>query len=302
MKKILQFIAMLPLILSCSDSSSDTTDYSNTNANNTGAYASRLEIPALDERDIFITHTTSIDGKENITYSLSFNAQRKHSRWNAFTFDNSNRKDKWARKNWEKYANTNEWVAKELEASRGSCSDPYRPDPEIPESYMPTREQIIGSGYVRGHIIASADRLHSQEANAQTFYYSNISPMLSKFNTGVWQQLENQVKSWGHNSAFCDTLYVVKGGTIEEGYYTSDYERTTIPTHYFMALLSVKKGIYSCVGFWFEHKSNNEKDYWKYAVTIDELETNTGIDFFCNLTDKIEKNIERVYDKSQWRD
>ena len=36
MKKILQFIAMLPLILSCSDSSSDTTDYSNTNANNAG--------------------------------------------------------------------------------------------------------------------------------------------------------------------------------------------------------------------------------------------------------------------------
>ena len=48
-----------------------------------------------------------------------------------------------------------------------------------------------------------------------------------------------------------------------------------------MALLSLKDGKYSAIGYWFEHKSYNSKEpFSKYEVTIDELEANTDIDFF----------------------
>lgn len=300
MRNILHILAAILFFTSCHNTG-NKIESGNNNANDAGKYASRLEIPALDNRDIFITHTTNNNNKECITYSIAHNAERKHCRWVAFTFDNSNRGENWYRSKWNEFANSNEWVKKELEASGGYCSDPYQPTPEIPQEYQHTRNEIIGNGHVRGHIVASSDRLYSKEANEQTFYYSNISPMLSKFNSGVWANLEDKVKKWGRNTAFSDTLYIVKGGTIESGYYTSDYERKTIPSYYFMALMSVRKGIYNTIGFFLEHKANNDSDIMKYALTIDELESKTGIDFFCNLTDITEENIERVYDKNKWR-
>jgi endonuclease G len=37
-----------------------------------------------------------------------------------------------------------------------------------------------------------------------------------------------------------------------------------------------------------------------YAITIDELEKRTGIDFFCNLPDFIENAVESTVDLNFW--
>lgn len=264
----------------------------NTNANTgKGDYATRPEIPAITDNDIFITHTTTISGKENITYSIAHNPERKHSRWVAFTFDASNRAIAWKRDNWD---NT-EWGG-----------DPFQPDPQIAEEFLFTQQEINRNGYVRGHLVASYDRVYSKDANEQTFYYSNISPMLSRFNTGKWNDLEQNVQSWGRNKEFCDTLYIVKGGTINEGYYKSVTNEQgitckTVPAYYFMALLCKFNDTFKAIGFWFEHKSYLPGKLTEYAMTIDELEEKTGIDFFCNLNDKLETAVERQYNIKQWR-
>lgn len=46
------------------------------------------------------------------------------------------------------------------------------------------------------------------------------------------------------------------------------------------------------MGFWVEHTNNTDSNLAKYAVSIQELERRTGIDFFCNLPDARERNIE----------
>ena len=56
----------------------------------------------------------------------------------------------------------------------------------------------------------------NERLNDQTFYYTNMSPQRNKFNTGVWLALEGQVQSWGRSCTASDTLYVVKGGTIDK--------------------------------------------------------------------------------------
>ena len=253
----------------------------NTNANIGGEkYAYRIEIPALNDDDAFTTRCTMVNGEENITYSISHNLERKHSRWVAFTFNKSNR------------------------AIKTDRTDKWQADPDYIGDYTMTSTQINKNGFQRGHLVASHDRRYSREANEQTFYMSNISPMLGKFNTGLWNELEYMInedsKGWGRNHNFADTLYVVKGGTINEGQYYSKGTCPTVPDYYFMALLRLKANSYYGIAFLMPHKSYLPGSVSDYMCTIDELEEFTGIDFFCNLTDKLENAVESTVNKSSW--
>lgn len=283
MKKTLLLLLAATLLTACDNLPEH--DGSSKNANsNTGTikHAHRIEVPALCDDDIFIAHTTTVNGKENITYSISHNPERKHCRWTAFTFDPSNREKNWNRNNWD---NT-EWEG-----------DPFQPNPDLPDEYVMTKSEINSNGFVRGHVVASADRLYSKDANEQTFYYSNISPMYSSFNTGAWYDCEHLVQGWGRNGEFCDTLYIVKGGTIREGEYRTVGSCPTVPNYYFMALLCLKDNGYKAIGLLFKHVNGISRTE---ICSIDYLEEFTGIDFFCNVNDKVENAIEKSYKANNW--
>ena len=290
MKKALLALLTLVLLVSCEETGGNgpAIDPSNKNANigHAGKYATRIEIPAIDTCDIFLSHTTTVNGKENTTYSIAHNKERKHCRWTAFTFDPSNRAISWKRDNWD---NT-EWGG-----------DPFQPNPELPENYVMNDREIWNSGgserFVRGHIVASYDRVYSQEANEQTFYYSNISPMYNRFNTGAWSDCEGLVQGWGRNSGFCDTLYVVKGGTIRVGEYRTVGICPTVPNYYFMALLCLKNNTYKAIGLLFKHVNGYSQTE---ICSIDHLESFTGIDFFCNIPDVVENSVEAYYSPGNW--
>lgn len=259
----------------------------NENANKGNGYARLLEIPALDETNLFVTHTTNYKGRETVTYSLEYDVHLRHSRWVAFEcYDVVNEKH-WYRSNW--YNTT--WQG-----------DPFQSDPSLPADVCPGRSDFSGSGGVRGHLCASEDRIYSKEANEQTFYYSNMSPMNYDFNGGFWCDLEIAVRdAWAHQATFCDTLFVVKGGTVGPGEYRmSNNGRLPVPNHYFMALLCKKNASYKSIGFWVEHQPHVSGTIADKAVSIDQLEELTGIDFFCNLPDKTEEAVEASCYPSVW--
>ena len=289
MKKTLLALLTLVLLASCNETGNETptANSGNKNANigHANKYASRIEVPAIQSGDIFLSHTTTVNGKENVTYSIAHNKERKHCRWTAFTFDASNRDINWKRDNWD---NT-EWGG-----------DPFQPNPDMPDEYVFTKNEINRNGFVRGHVVASYDRVYSKDANEQTFYYSNISPMYNRFNTGAWSNCEGLVQGWGRNSGFCDTLYVVKGGTINEGQYKASGTCPTVPEYFFMALLRLKNNSYYGIAFLMPHKTYLAGEVADYACTIDELEEFTGIDFFCNLNDRLENAVESSINKSSW--
>ena len=84
-----------------------------------------------------------------------------------------------------------------------------------------------------------------------------MSPQRNKFNTGIWLTLEGQVQSWGRSCTSSDTLYVVKGGTIDKedqirGYISNDRSKP-IPKYYYMALLFKKGDSFKAIAFWMEH-------------------------------------------------
>ena len=69
-----------------------------------------------------------------------------------------------------------------------------------------------------------------------------------------------------------------------------------MPTFFYMALLHYNKetDTYHAIAFWTKHIDENQsvKNLGDYAISIDELEQRTGIDFFCNLPDAIEEDVE----------
>jgi endonuclease G len=176
----------------------------------------------------------------------------------------------------------------------------YPNDPDLPSQYHFTSDPYWGSGYDHGHIIASADRAYSynRTANIQTFYMTNMQPQVNGFNAYVWSNMEKRVRSWNTYS-FRDTLYVCKGGTIDDTaniirYLGSGKNKIPVPKYFFMALLCKNKDGYKALGFWVEHKANDDSNLAKYVVNIDELERKTGLDFFCNLPDEVEKRVESL--------
>ena len=241
----------------------------------------RIEVPALKSGGLFVSNWTVENNDSIMTYCYEFNTSQLHSNWVAYRFDA---------------------ITRQRNTTR---TDAWSDDPALPSQYR------IGtgtfSGYDRGHICPSADRLYSEEANAKTFYMSNMSPQLNSFNTGIWETLESAIRTKGQNATFADTLYVVKGGLVSSGQMLgyvsrSGGKRVAVPKYYFCAALQKKGNTYNAIGFLLEHKvyDSTEKKLSLYAMSIDALEEKTGIDFFHNLPDNIETQVEKSYNATLW--
>lgn len=233
------------------------------------------------------SHSTATYG---LNYAFEWDHTLRAQRWTCFYFCPSNSVVKWSRNSWY---NT-EWGG-----------DPFQLDPDVPKAEQPSVKGEFSSSYYpggghdsyynRGHICASQDRMCSREVNEQTFYMTNMMPQVYAFNGGIWEQMEIQVRSWNKNS-LRDTLFVVKGGTIDREEQILDRTRNgfIVPRYFFMALLSKKGTDYKALAFWVEHlnEDHSNDNLGDYVVNIDELERLTGIDFFCNLPDDIENRLE----------
>lgn len=256
----------------------------NTNANNAtinSDYA-RLEFPKLAGGTTNRVIIHKADGQ--INFAVEWDDTKKAQRWTCYTLTAENTKQNGTRDGW--------WGG----------YDPFQEDMHIPVAYRTTLSDYTYSktGYQRGHICRSYDRLYSKLANEQTFYLSNIQPQLPGFNTGVWLQAENLISNRLDQNTFRDTLYLVKGGTINAGNYSAATTGLLVPKFFYMAIMRVYKGNYNAIGLWFEHTSNNDTKLAKYALSIDELEEKTGIDFFCNLPDARENVIEAQKIPTLW--
>ena len=282
MNKYLFLLLSLAVFGSCSKENNEPNTPSinaeNANANDANAskiYA-RLEFPHLKggANNRVLVYQTSGEG---INYSVEWDSNKKSQRWSCYQMYRAN-----LSRNTSRYYTTDR-------------NKQYPYDPNLDRTLTITPDPYWGSGYDHGHICPSADRLNSRDANYQTFYMTNMQPQRNAFNEGVWLAMENKVRQWAtqNNYTFADTLYVCKGGTIDNAaQYTKTGKGLLVPRYFFMAVLRVKNGNYNAIGFWVEHTNNSDTDLAKYAVTIKELEGKTGIDFFCNLPDKRERVIE----------
>ena len=291
-KTLFLFAVTLFLSYSCGDDDDDALKIKVVEGGGSGssgavaekAYASRLEVPALAGSDgIFLAHEAPYGSNNVMNYCLEFAPSAMHSRWVAFRFDGITR-----------------------QSPVGRSDEPFQDDPQLSSQYWIGSNSF--SGYDRGHICASADRLWSTEANYQTFYMTNMSPQLRNFNSGIWADFENKLRDKCKDVTFADTVYVVKGGTIAAGQTIGNVVRSNgkvvrVPKYYFMAFMRRRYGTFDAIGVWLEHRtytSAERKDLSAYLVSIDQLEKETGIDFFHNLPDATEESVEASFNKTLW--
>ena len=92
--------------------------------------------------------------------------------------------------------------------------DSFRPDLRVPEKFRADLIDYKGSGYDRGHLIASADRRATEIKNSETFLLTNMSPQKPKFNRGIWKKLEESVRELAKKYV---EVYVICGPLFDVG-------------------------------------------------------------------------------------
>ena len=239
-----------------------------------------LELPALDDPNLrYYSHSFQMGGKTYRNYSFGWSQKDYTALWVAYPLSRT-------------YTN----------GSVGRSED-WNFDPLLGDLWSPAPFDGYAGSYDRGHQIPSADRQCCYEANAQTYYGTNIVPQSNVHNTGIWVKLENKVRGIANNS---DTTYVVTGVMIADskeyttdstkdknGVYRQKSELKTlpVPTHFFKAVLRYSKsstlGQWNAAAFYYEHKPYSGDVTKDHSMSIDELEEMTGIDFFVNLPAKV---------------
>ena len=248
-----------------------------------------LEFPALKGgNSVVVVHSGVLNdriNKSGINYCVEWDTEINAQRWSCYQLYSDNYK-------------TGSAVSRYYATNDGSLSADcqYPNDPDLPSQYQLTRDPYKSSGYDHGHICPSADRQRANEANYQTFYITNMQPQKNKFNAGIWADMESQVRTWASNF---DTLFVCKGGTIDKSewiiqYLGSGSNKIPVPKYFFMAVLGKKGSNFKATGFWIAQDSYSSTALKSYAVTISALQQKTGIDFFVNLPDNIENEVENV--------
>lgn len=193
-----------------------------------------------------------------------------------------------------------EWVAYKLTADEtegDSERDKFLEDKMVKtKSAKPT--DYAKSGYDRGHLAPAADFNFSQEAKSESFYMSNMSPQAPQFNRGIWKHLEERVRYWVQTK---ENLYIVTGPILKEGLEQIGVKnKISVPEYYYKILLERKKdGTFKSIAFKMKNEGS-KKVLAEFVVSIDSLEEETGIDFFPNLPDNIEKVLEKVVSTKGW--
>ena len=159
------------------------------------------------------------------------------------------------------------------------------------------REDYANSGWTKGHMAPAKDFMWDEDAMEETFYFLNICPQREELNAGDWNYLEKQVRRWAREFG---KVWVVSGPIVGDNIHgTIGDDKVVIPDAFFKAVLAPSGKGYQAIGFVMDNDTNR---YYleKVAMSVDELEILSGIDFYPALPDDVEETVEDDYNLAFW--
>ncbi|MCD7898828.1 MAG: DNA/RNA non-specific endonuclease [Bacteroides sp.] len=192
------------------------------------------------------------------------------------------------------------WVGYELtrEKTKGDAkrSNRFVSDPTMPECCAHTSD-YTQSGYDRGHMVPAADMKWNTRAMEETFFLSNICPQHPDLNQKRWKELEDKVRDW----AIADSAIIIVCGPLinTKSRKTVGKNKVKVPEGFFKVILSPYKENPEAIGFIFKNKKAVNPLH-TYVVSVDSVESLTGLDFFSELPDSIEEKIEARTNLVYW--
>ena len=189
-----------------------------------------------------------------------------------------------------------EWVYYVLtpEMLKGSANrtNDFRADPKVSSGSA----QLIdykGSGYDRGHLAPAGDMKRNRFAMSESFYMSNISPQSPSFNRGIWRSLEALVRKWASR----DKIHIATGGILVSGLQEIGVNGVDAPKYFYKVIYDSDNR--KMIAFVLPNEKG-QKALREYVVSVDRVEKLTGIDFFPQLIDEIEENLESKINLLNW--
>lgn len=228
-------------------------------------YASSFDFawPAYDQKDAIVEHTY---------YTLCYNEKTEQADWIAYKLTKVN-----------------------LENAKFKRKDNFRKDPDV-KTTSATPEDYKGSGYDRGHLAPAADFTWTKEGMSESFYMSNMSPQEPGFNRGIWKKLEENVRKWAKSN---EEVFVVTGPIFKGKNEKIGKNKVVVPDQYYKVVLELTGKEVKGIGFILDNKKSSEA-LKTYAVSIDQVEGITGLDFFPNIPDALENKIESTFNYALW--
>ena len=176
----------------------------------------------------------------------------------------------------------------------GSLYSNFYADLDIPETYRTQPEDYVNTGYDKGHLAPSASIDFSLKANRETYMLSNVVLQDPRLNRQAWSKLEDLERKWTQTKG---KLYVVAGPL-----YASRPEKVNgipIPSKFYKVIYAYNAR--KAIGFLFPNKAIANALIWNYAMAIAELEKQSGLTFFKNLSAKKQKQLKQTVDIEWWK-
>jgi len=143
------------------------------------------------------------------------------------------------------------------------------------------------SGQDRGHLTPAADMKYSKESEHDCFKSSNICPQSHDFNTGIWEDLEKQVRQWAIKY---DSLVVITAPVIGS---CTQNGNLVVPGKFYKIIYSVK--YHKAIAFLMDASLTNDVIF-NYEFPVSDIIKTTGLDYFSHY--KV-KNLDTI-DKHFW--
>lgn len=223
-----------------------------------------MEVPAVKSSDLIVTH---------IGYVSSYNTKTLIPDWVAY-----------------------ELLPSEMTGKADRNDHIFSMDMDLKKPQA-MREDYRDSGWTKGHMAPAADFSWDDDAMDETFRFVNCCPQDETLNRKDWQYLEKKVRNWAEDYG---KVWVVSGPIIGDNIHGTIGDRNVVvPDQFFKAVMVQVKGKYHSIAFIMGNDANR---YYlaDCALTVNELESITGIDFFPNLDDAVEDRVEDELQFSIW--
>ena len=206
-------------------------------------------------------------------FTVSFNPNTKLPNWVAYELTDEETDGPWTRKGLR-----------------------FMPDPDC-KSRQADNNDYRNSGYSRGHLAPAGDMKWDEQAMNETFYLTNVCPQDAALNAGMWNDIEIKVREWARRDK---SLIVVTGPIMGKNQETIGQDiDIAVPEAFFKVILSPNTTPKKAIAFICPNRSCGGT-MQSYAVSVDEVEKRTGMNFFNALPDEIENRIEATCNLNQW--
>lgn len=210
---------------------------------------------------------------EHQHYAFSYNEKTEQPNWVAYTLTKKN-----------------------LDNAQYKRKDDFRSDPDVSTESASVND-YKKSGYDRGHLAPAADFTWDKDALSESFFMSNMSPQEPSFNRGIWKKLEEQVRNWARAN---HKIYVVTGPITKGISKKIGANKVAVPSHYYKVILDIQEPQIKAIGFVLKNKKSSD-EIMSFAISVDEVEKQTGLDFFPGIPDDLEDQVESTLDKTLWK-